>query len=105
MQNGCKATYGPELVTRTLDLELANAIQVFPNPNDGQFNIQFHLEQNTLIEINILDALGRKVLWSQARRGFKEETLAVDLSTHTPGIYLIQFKTGQLTFYKKIIRQ
>ncbi|WP_421799179.1 T9SS type A sorting domain-containing protein [Haliscomenobacter sp.] len=103
--NGCKATYGPELVTRTLDLELANAIQVFPNPNDGQFNIQFHLEQNTLIEINILDALGRKVLWRQARRGFKEETLAVDLSTHTPGIYLIQFKTGQLTFYKKIIRQ
>ncbi|AEE53636.1 T9SS type A sorting domain-containing protein [Haliscomenobacter hydrossis] len=104
--NGCTATFGPQavIVTNSIDITLAKNIRIFPNPTDGLLKLQFQLEENTPLEINVLDALGRRT-WYQERRAFFREDLAIDLSAHAPGMYWIQFKTDSGAFYKKVIRQ
>ncbi|HOY20313.1 MAG TPA: hypothetical protein PLC89_23575, partial [Haliscomenobacter sp.] len=64
--NGCTAIFGPQavIVTNAIDITLEKNIRISPNPTDGLLNLQFQLEQNTPLEINVLDALGRRT-WYQ----------------------------------------
>ena len=104
--NGCTATFGPQavIVTNAIDITLEKNIRISPNPTDGLLNLEFQLEQNTPLEINVLDALGRRS-WQQERQVFYRKNLIIDLSAHAPGMYWIQFKTDAGAFFKKVIRQ
>ena len=103
--NNCSVVFGPQMfvTTSTLDPSLIRNIQIFPNPSDALIYIQFNLEQATLLDISILDGLGKNI-WDQKQRNFFRERLAVDLSNHPAGMYWVQFKTENGAFYKKIIR-
>lgn len=102
---GCSSTFGPQVISIAPKVEpsLSANIRLFPNPSNGILHLQFDLDQSALLEINILDGLGRST-WSQVSRPFYSETLDVDLSQYPAGVYWVLFKTPNGTFYKKILR-
>ena len=79
-------------VTGIPALEQTN-IQLFPNPNNGEFTLQ--LSGLTDANIKVIDAYGACV------KSFKAETINnIDLKYMANGLYLIQVWDGQRLIYK-----
>jgi hypothetical protein len=91
------------LVTQTSSTginELNNKlkISVYPNPSSGTFTI--HNEENSELSFSILDIAGKEMGVPQTLKA-KDE---ISFNTNLPvGVYLIQFKLNNNTFFKKII--
>jgi PKD repeat protein len=78
-------------------------LSVFPNPNNGSFNLQYTLTENTTISINIIDILGKEVYTiNNLKQPIGTHTQQMDIDLQS-GIYTIMFKTGDLMTTKKII--
>ncbi|MCX6291039.1 MAG: M43 family zinc metalloprotease [Bacteroidetes bacterium] len=81
----------------------ASSFLVFPNPAQGNFSVTFELEKNTKVNIEIADALGRKVktlAGSEFPAG--HHRIAVDKKMDA-GIYFIQLEKGGEIFTKKLV--
>ncbi|RLJ63379.1 putative secreted protein (Por secretion system target) [Lacinutrix venerupis] len=85
----------------TTDFDLENSFSVFPNPNNGEFNIKFNSVSND-IAISIFDVRGRSVYnKSYTTSGAFNE--AINLGDVQSGMYLLNVKDGDRTITKKII--
>lgn len=91
-------------IEKSLSLEEAsiNNLAIYPNPNNGLFNIEFDPSSSESIKLQVYDLRGRRV-FSQAyeSRGRFSETL--NLSDADSGVYLLEIKEGQRKATKKII--
>ncbi len=90
---------GLEMVT------LNGALNLFPNPTDGKFNISFAGVKpfQEPVEIIIADCLGRKVYSSGlVPDGYRAE-LSVDLLNCPPGVYLVQIRTANKLAFRKLV--
>lgn len=78
------------------------ALNVWPNPNNGQFTVSFHSGTNDVISLLVTDALGRTIrdLQLNGTGTIREE---IDLSNEEKGMYFVRVKQGEKTFTKKII--
>ncbi len=79
-----------------------NGISIFPNPNNGQFEINLGDIDLTNPDIKILDNLGKVVYESE---GFVEDNskFSIDLSNLDSGIYFIIINSGENTYNERII--
>ena len=82
---------------------LFEKVSVFPNPSNGQFNVQFNLDQPTLIKIQVFDLLGREVL-SKGKQYFSRETMQLDLNAYRTGIYLLRLEANGQQFVYKLVK-
>ncbi len=82
--------------TSTVDKQLANQIDIFPNPSIGQVNIVYRDLSIQFDQISVFDIRGRKI---------KEMNSAERLFIENPGVYLIQFSNSEVTTTKKIMIQ
>lgn len=80
---------------------IANKIQIFPNPNHGLLNLKF-MSSEKGTTLHILDLNG--VLQMKFEREGNETEKMIDISTLSPGLYVIQICDQKNCFYKKIIR-
>lgn len=75
---------------------------IFPNPNNGTFNIQFNSNSNNEIKVGVHDIRGRKIFnKSYANTGLINQTL--ELENVQSGIYLVTVQDGNRKEVKKII--
>lgn len=75
-------------------------LDIFPNPTTGKFSIN---SNEIIASIEIYNILGEKVGNWQLPIGKKETT--IDLTDKTSGIYFIHIKSGEKSFYSKLIKQ
>ena len=70
---------------------LENRINVYPNPNNGEFTLSMNYEFNTNLRIVVYDVLGR-VVWSDGNRDLPRgnNEIEIDISDHPAGIYNLQ---------------
>lgn len=81
-------------------LENNTAINIYPNPNTGQFNIELKAnEENAIIEI--YDIMGKIVSTHSNVRG----NVSIDIDDHPKGVYLVKITIGNEVFNEKIIYQ
>jgi subtilisin-like proprotein convertase family protein len=84
-----------------------NSIQnfsLYPNPNNGDFNIQFNSTSSENIELSIYDVRGRQIyLNTYTNNGFFNEN--IQLNNLQSGIYLVKVKDGKNEITKKFIKQ
>ena len=75
---------------------------VYPNPNNGSFQVHLPQPQNEQIQLRVLDMLGR-VLFEKSsnHQGYLIENIR--LSNTPKGVYLVQVQDGVNTETKKII--
>ena len=107
-QNGCviqtRTVYfriaEPTIITGNEELK-ADKLNIYPNPNNGIFNIQFATALSENTEITIFDGIGRKVFTQTIERG--NQATQINLQKIPSGVYLIRFNQNEATYTKQII--
>lgn len=94
----------------TIDFVMANnnfAFENFamvPNPNNGDFNIQFNSHSNRNIQISVYDMSGRTIFdRSYANHGLFEQE--VRLQNAQTGVYLVSISDGENKMIKRVVVQ
>lgn len=81
-----------------------SSVKIFPNPAIDNAFIEFNLNEDTDMEINLFDITGRKI-YQVINTSLPAGTCSVNLNTSglSDGIYFCQFKTGNVAFEEKLI--
>jgi PKD repeat protein len=95
----CSKTKCFQLSTDIISAEsMNNALTVYPNPNNGLFNIALASDNNSEMTINVYNALGvlvKTVVTS-------EHTVSMDLSSYAAGVYVVKVISGNQIATQKI---
>jgi len=106
--NGTLNSWSIEICTQTVTLSsdsfgLEN-FTLYPNPNNGNFNIQFTSTSGNEIKVNVHDIRGREIYSkSYTNNGLFNENL--QLSNVQSGVYLVTVQDGSRKEVKKIVVQ
>ena len=76
-------------------LELRNDIKLYPNPNQGNFNLEIYSEQRQTISIDIVDVTGRLILNKSCNLIENKNVIQIDLQIVHPGIYFVNVYNDQ----------
>ncbi|WP_338790565.1 choice-of-anchor D domain-containing protein [Bernardetia sp. MNP-M8] len=80
---------------------LSDNFSVYPNPNNGTFNIHFGITLTKNIEVTIFDGIGRKIKTQTFEKG--KQDFKMNLNNQAKGMYLIHFNQNGATYSKQII--
>jgi subtilisin-like proprotein convertase family protein len=85
----------------TNDFEISN-LAIYPNPNRGNFNIQFDNVTSNQITVNVFDMSGRKIFENNyaGQATFNEN---IQLNNAETGVYLVTVMDGTRKVVKRII--
>lgn len=104
-QWGCTATSW--MVTTILPngifpVNQINGISVFPNPNNGSFDLNMKLKNQQDVEISVFNLLGQKIISQQNNfiAGQHQLQFETDLSR---GVYYLQVKSGEEQHMIKLV--
>lgn len=79
-------------------------VEVYPNPNNGEFNIEFNLGTEDNVDVIIYDIVGKEIFSHKHVTGYLN--MPMNLKEYDKGIYMVRFKnTNGVEFYKKITIQ
>ena len=67
---------------------LAEALNVFPNPNDGRFNLEVDVQGYNYLKVEVYNAIGDLV--EVIENPAMDNQLTVDLRTHGVGMYIVR---------------
>jgi hypothetical protein len=81
---------------------LTSNVSIVPNPNNGEFNIVFTLNNTSDVEINIYNSLGQS-LGKQRISDIQNDLFTVNLSDKPDGIYFVEITSGKEKTTKKVI--
>jgi subtilisin-like proprotein convertase family protein len=85
----------------TDDFALENSFSIYPNPNNGEFNVKFKSASNN-VTLELFDIRGRSIYTKGYNNsGAFNET--INLGNVQSGMYLLNVNDGSRTFTKKII--
>ena len=85
------------------EFSLENTFSVYPNPNNGEFTIEFNASNSGDVNIDVYDIRGRSVynkLYENSSNRFTEK---INLGSVQSGMYLLNVNDGNRTITKKII--
>lgn len=81
-----------------------NTVNIFPNPSEGFFNIQYFLEKNSEVEISMYNSMGVLVASNnQYSLPAGTYTQTIDASMFSAGVYWVNISTGDRVESKRII--
>lgn len=106
--NGCTASdtitmVGSSCTVGIKNKKVDNTINIYPNPNTGQFTVKFDASQNTLFSLNIYRIDGKLVYSEEVNTNTGSYTGQFDLSKNAKGIYFIKLITNSDVVTKKVI--
>lgn len=94
--------------TNNLQSIITNRIDqfdIFPNPTDGQLNVNFNGLKEGVVGLRLFDQTGRLVKTENWQANKGEQTFKTDVSTLLPGIYFYQVQSDYSAYSGKIIKQ
>lgn len=81
--------------------QLESYFNIYPNPNNGVFNVAINLPTSTAITIKTINVLG-KVILTQTLSTSATSIYTVDLSNQAKGIYFVEIATPSQKTVKKV---
>jgi len=90
-------------ITSLTEKKIEDKINIYPNPSNGNFSINYILPENKEGQLSVFDLTGREIhsekitKWSQVKN--------ISLVDLKEGIYLITISSGNYSFLKKLIIQ
>ncbi|OJX51131.1 MAG: hypothetical protein BGO88_08060 [Flavobacterium sp. 38-13] len=78
--------------------------KIYPNPNNGTFNIQFNSDSSNEIKVGVHDIRGREI-FNQSYQNTGLFSQSLQLSNAQSGIYLVTVQDGDKKEVKKIVIQ
>jgi hypothetical protein len=98
LNTGCteNATFFVENLTSVYELNKAENLLIYPNPNDGDFTIKNLSEQP--FKYVVYNVIGEEIKNGNIQKGINQINLNIK-----PGVYFIQVNNGKDYFVKRII--
>ncbi len=79
-------------------------VQVFPNPFQGSFGVQYTLAERTSLELRVYDLMGKVILEQQEIAAEGEHQMKVDLAENMAArIYFLEVKIGEEVFRERLV--
>jgi len=72
------------------EMEQLHGVQLFPNPNDGQFSLRFKKNISSTLHLYLMDLSGRVVWEEWVEQANAGDQLDVELSNLSQGMYLMR---------------
>ncbi len=80
----------------------SNAINLFPNPSNGNFNIVTTFANSQNIDVTVYNMLGQAV-YSNKISNATQNVYQVDLGNQASGVYLVEIKSGTEKVVKRMM--
>ncbi|MEO8087904.1 MAG: PKD domain-containing protein, partial [Bacteroidota bacterium] len=105
--NGCQATSAQGWVSLIGINELNDAtlVYLYPNPVLSHLTIMIETSQRPDIHYELMDAIGKKILWDEFTLTQSPMKKELDLSALASGIYFITIESKGSSVVKKIVKQ
>jgi len=87
------------------DSEKDAALNVFPNPTDGKFNLEIITSTAQKVKLEIVSLNGETIYSSNVDLGIKKNLIKIDISKFAKGVYYIQLKGETIDIVKPITVQ
>jgi hypothetical protein len=100
--NGC-TTEGTVTVISTGvgQIEGLTALNISPNPNNGQFSVQITLQTTERVQINVLDISGRVI--ERADKVLSDGRFEFNLNNQAAGVYLLKINVGEDVLTRRLV--
>ena len=89
------------IATNIEEIERQNRFMLFPNPSNGVFQLQYDFPQNSELQLEVYDLLGRKL------QVFSKNVLPQKMFLHSfelqSGAYFVKVRDGQRIMIEKIV--
>ncbi len=79
-------------------------IYVFPNPNNGLFNLRFAVTEKTNVNIQLSTLTGAQLFTEQLPNFSGDYNRSLDMSHLAHGVYIIRIEAGGHTYFRKLVR-
>lgn len=83
--------------------DLANAMNVYPNPNNGQFTLEVNATLGANTTVNVVNAIGTVVKTIDANELVSNGKVSIDMNNATPGVYFVQIVDNGQVATKKVV--
>ncbi|MGY8988913.1 MAG: PKD domain-containing protein [Flavobacteriales bacterium] len=80
-------------------------IEVYPNPSQNVFNVNFNILQDQSVQLRVVNSIGKVVFTEYLKDYIGRYSTKIILDNHSKGIYLLQIITDKLIINKKLILQ
>ncbi len=80
-----------------------DGLNIYPNPNNGVFNLKFNLAEEGKVIVRIFDVNGKEVYTDKERKFKGEYNKEIDLTEFGNGTYIINIEQNDKSTVKKII--
>ncbi len=77
--------------------------EVYPNPNNGQFQVSFETPQAGVANLNLVDLNGRSILRQAVEVQAGSQQLPVEVDTYSAGVYFLIFELNGQRIQQKLI--
>jgi hypothetical protein len=79
---------------------------VYPNPFSSSFQVSFYMQGKEMMQMELFDLSGRKVLEKKAMTVTGKNIITVpDVESLAPGAYILAVRTTEHNYFEKIIKQ
>jgi SprB repeat/Secretion system C-terminal sorting domain len=102
--NGCTATQQIS-ITDIDELTASNSVSMFPNPNNGLFQINILAIKSAKMSYTLADETGRIALAKELGNVAGTRTENIDATQCAKGIYYLSIRMGDVTHISKLIIQ
>ena len=85
------------------DLLTDNSVSIYPNPASTDLFIEVNALRQEMVEVSILNLLGQSVIEARLDLGQGENKTQIGLNDLDAGLYIIQMKSGDESFMKKLV--
>jgi hypothetical protein len=104
-ENGCASASSAGTTTTVGINEDQNpySLVIFPNPNDGNFNVSFLADKSDNYTLELMDAIGQIVISQKVTNLGGTYQMPVHLDKMASGMYTIVLTNGKKEVYKKVI--
>ena len=85
--------------------DIEEELYVYPNPNDGMFDVELIGNVDYDAELEIYDIMGRQVYRGRMNSGLASATSKIDVTTVPAGHYILKVKTPNGVYTKEFVKQ
>jgi hypothetical protein len=81
----------------------ANFVEIYPNPNNGIFNITLNNTKHEIIELKLINILGQLIFNETINQKETNYTRELEVLIYSPGIYFLQIRNENVFLTKRVI--
>lgn len=84
---------------------VVDSLEVFPNPNNGQFSIKIRLFERADVNLRIVGMLSSQVMAQQLLSGESKYDVPMDITAMASGVYMLIVETKREKHLVRIVKQ